>query len=131
MSDHPNAVIVREGFDRFVQGDVAGLVGLFADDAVWHVPGANAMAGDYRGRDEIIAFLRRTAELTGGTYRVELLWVVADDEHTVAVYRAQGVRDGGRSLDIEQALLVELREELWTDIRAQPLDQPAFDAFWS
>lgn len=131
MSGHPNAEIVREGFDRFVQGDVAGLVGLFSDDAVWHVPGANAMAGDYRGRDEIIAFLRRTAELTGGTYRVELLWVVADDEHTVAVYRAQGERDGGRSLDIEQALLVELQDGRWTDIRAQPLDQPAFDAFWS
>ena len=130
MSDHPNAAVVREGFDRFVQGDIAGLVGLFADDAVWHVPGANAMAGDYRGRDEIIAFLRRTAELTGGTYRVELLWVVADDEHTVAVYRAQGERDG-RMLDIEQALLVELRDGLWTDIRAQPLDQPAFDAFWA
>ncbi len=131
MSTHPNAAIVREGFDRFVQGDVAGLVGLFADDAVWHVPGANAMAGDYRGRDEISAFLRRTAELTGGTYRVQLLWVVADDEHTVAVYRARGERDGGRALDIEQALLIELRSGLWSDIRAQPLDQAAFDAFWA
>jgi ketosteroid isomerase-like protein len=47
MTAHPNAAIVREGFDRLVQGDVAGLVGLFADDAVWHVPAANAMAGDY------------------------------------------------------------------------------------
>jgi len=131
VSTHPNAAIVREGFDRFVQGDVAGLVGLFADDAVWHVPGANAMAGDYRGRDEINAFLRRTAELTGGTYRVQLLWVVADDEHTVAVYRARGERDGGRALDIEQALLIELRSGLWSDIRAQPLDQAAFDAFWA
>jgi uncharacterized protein len=131
VTTHPNAAIVREGFDRFVQGDVAGLVGLFADDAVWHVPGTSAMAGDYRGRDEIGAFLRRTAELTGGTYRVELLWVVADDEHTVAVYRARGERDDGRSLDIEQALLIELRKGLWSDIRAQPLDQAAFDAFWA
>jgi ketosteroid isomerase-like protein len=130
VSVHPNADVVREGFDRFVQGDVGGLLGLFADDAVWHVPGSNAVAGDYRGRDEIVAFLRRTAELTGGTYRVELLWVVADDEHTVAVYRAQGERDGGRTLDIEQALLIELRDGLWADIRAQPLDQGAFDAFW-
>ena len=129
MSTHPNATVVREGFDRFVRGDVAGLLELFADDAVWHVPGANAVAGDYRGRDEIIAFLRRTAELTGGTYRVELLWVVADDEHTAAVYRAQGEREG-RTLDIEQALLIELRDGLWVDIRAQPLDQAAFDAFW-
>ena len=130
MSEHLNAAIVREGFDRFVQGDVAGLVGLFADDAVWHVPGTNPMSGDYRGRDEIVAFLRRTAELTGGTYRVELLWVVADDEHTVAVYRARGERDG-RALDIEQALLIDLRDGLWTDIRAQPLDQAGFDAFWA
>jgi ketosteroid isomerase-like protein len=131
VSTHPNVAIVREGFDRFVKGDVAGLLGLFADDAVWHVPGANAMAGHYRGRDEIIEFLRRTAEVTGGTYRVELLWVVADDEHTVAVYRARGERDDGRSLDIEQALLIDLRNGLWSDIRAQPLDQAAFDAFWA
>ena len=100
---HPNAAVVREGFDRFVKGDVAALVGLFADDAVWHVPGSNAMAGEYRDRDEIVASLRRTAELTGGRYRVELLWVVADDEHTVAVYRAQGEREG-RTLEVEQAL---------------------------
>jgi ketosteroid isomerase-like protein len=131
LSTHPNAAIVREGFDRFVQGDVAALLGLFADDAVWHVPGANAMAGEYRGRDEIIAFLRRTAELTGGTYRVELLWVVADDEHVVAVYRARGERDRRQALDIEQALLIALHNRLWSDIRAQPLDQAAFDAFWA
>jgi ketosteroid isomerase-like protein len=130
LGEHPNATLVRSGFERFVQGDVAGLIGLFADDAVWHVPGTNAVAGDYRGREEIVAFLRRTAELTGGTYRVELLWVVADDEHTVAVYRAQGEREG-RGLDIEQALLIQLRDGLWIDIRAQPLDQAAFDAFWA
>jgi ketosteroid isomerase-like protein len=131
VSAHPNAELVREGFDRFVRGDVTGLVGLFAADAVWRVPGSNAMVGDYRGRDEILTFLRRTAELTGGTYRVELLWVVADDEHTVAVYRARGQREGRRSLDIQQALLIELRDGLWADIRAQPLDQAAFDAFWA
>ncbi len=130
MSEHPNAAVTRAGFDRFVGGDVAGLLELFADDAVWHVPGANAMSGDYRGRDEIIRFLRRTSELTGGTYRVEPLWVVADDEHVVAVYRARGERKG-RSLDIEQALLVGVRAGLWVDIRAQPLDQAAFDVFWA
>jgi hypothetical protein len=89
------------------------------------------MTGEYHGRGEILAFLRRTAELTAGTYRVDLLWVVADDVHTVAVYRARGERDGRAPLDIEQALLVELREGLWTKIRAQPFDQEAFDAFWA
>jgi uncharacterized protein len=89
------------------------------------------MAGEYRGHDEILAFLRRTAELTARTYRVDLLWVLADGAHTVAVYRARGERDGRAPLDIEQALLVELREGLWADIRAQPLDEQAFNVFWA
>jgi hypothetical protein len=56
---------------------------------------------------------------------------VADDAHLVAVYRALGKRPDGRALDIEQALLVELEGGQWKVVRAQPLDQPAFDAFWN
>jgi ketosteroid isomerase-like protein len=130
MSEHPHAAAARRGFEDFVRGDVTALLSLFAPDAVWHVPGANAMTGDYRGLQEIGAFLRRTRELTNGTYAVDLLWAVADDDHLVAVYRARGEREG-RTLDIEQALFVEVEGGLWSDIRAQPLDQAAFDAFWA
>ena len=131
MSEHPNATRAREGFEGFVQGDLPALLAVFADDAVWHVPGTMPLSGAHHGRDAIVAFLRRTAELTGGTYRVELLWTVADDAHLVAVYRALGERPDGRALDIEQALLVELEGGQWKVVRAQPLDQPAFDAFWN
>ena len=131
MSEHPNATRAREGFERFVQGDLPALLDLFADDAVWHVPGSMPLSGEHRGREAIIAFLRATAELTGGTYRVELLWTVADENHLVAVYRAVGERRDGRRLDIEQALLVELEDGRWKLVRAQPLDQAAFDAFWN
>jgi uncharacterized protein len=130
MSEHPNATRAREGFERFVQGDLPALLDLFANDAVWQVPGSMTLSGKHRGRDAIIDFLRGTAELTGGTYRVELLWTVADDAHLVAVYRAVGARPDGRELDIEQALLVELEDGRWKFVRAQPLDQTAFDVFW-
>ena len=131
MSEHPSVSAARRGFESFRSGDGQVLVELFHSEAVWHVPGANAMAGDYRGLEEIVPFLRRTRELTDGTYDVELLWAVADDEHLVAVYRARGERPDGRELDIEQALLVELDGARWRDICAQPLDQRAFDAFWT
>ena len=130
MSEHPSVAAARRGFESFSGGDGRVLLELFQPDAVWHVPGTNAMAGDYRGLDEIVPFLRRTRELTNRTYDVELLWAVGDDEHLVAVYRARGEREGRKSLDIEQALVIELRDGLWADIRAQPLDQVAFDAFW-
>ena len=131
MSEHPNATRARVGFERFVQGDLPALLDLFTEDAVWHVPGSMSLSGAHRGRDAIIAFLRGTAELTAGSYRVELLWTVADDDHLVAVYRALGGRPDGRTLDIEQALLVELENERWKVVQAQPLDQAAFDAFWN
>jgi uncharacterized protein len=130
MREHPHAAAARRGFEDFVRGEVGALLGLFAPDAVWHVPGANAMTGDYHGLEEIGAFLRRTAELTGGSYEVDLLWAVADDDHLVTLYRARGEREG-RSLDIEQALFIRVENGLWQDIRAQPLDQAAFDAFWA
>jgi uncharacterized protein len=131
VTDHPNLRRLREGFEGFRRGDVRALLDLFAADAVWHVPGANAMAGDYRGPDEIVAFLRRTGELTAGTYQVDLLWALADEEHAVVVYRARGRRPDGRELDVEQALLVEIDGGSWRDVRAVPFDQAAFDAFWA
>jgi hypothetical protein len=131
VSEHPSVEAARRGFESFRGGDGTVLLELFQPDAVWHVPGTNAMAGDYCGLEEIVPFLRRSRELTNGTYDVELLWAVGDDEHLVAVYRARGERPGREPLDIEQALLIELREGLWSEIRAQPLDQAAFDAFWA
>ena len=95
------------------------------------MPGANATAGEHRGLEEIVPFLRRTRELTDGTYDVELLGPSA----TTSIWwpstgRVASVRTGGE-LDIEQALLVELDGARWRDICAQPLDQRAFDAFWT
>lgn len=130
MNEHPHAAAARRGFDDFRRGDVSALLALFAPDAVWHVPGDNAMSGSYRGLEEIGPFLRRTRELTNGTYQVELLWAVADDDRLIALYRARGERDG-RTLDIEQALFITVDDGRWREIRAQPLDEAAFDRFWA
>lgn len=59
-----------------------------------------------------------------------LRWSLADDEHAVAVYRAQG-RRLGRELDIDQVLLIEHELGVWRHITAIPSDPPAFEAFWA
>ena len=105
------------------------MLDLFADDAIWHVPGAMALSGTSTGGDAIIAFLRRTAELTGGTYRVELLWTVADDEHLVAVYRARGERRTAASSTSSRRSWSSSRAAAGRSARAAAR-QPAFDAFW-
>jgi ketosteroid isomerase-like protein len=102
---------------------------VIAEDAVWRVPGTTAVSKEYRGRHEIFDLFRETRRLTDGTYRSELRWALADGEHAVAVYRARGSRLG-REIDIEQALLIGLREGRWQEILALPTDPAAFEAFW-
>jgi ketosteroid isomerase-like protein len=126
---HPNAVLLERLFGAFGNDAMAVARGI-AEDAVWRVAGANAMSGEYRGRDAILRFLRETLLLTGGTYRTELRYVVADDERAVAVYRARGERDA-RSIDIDQALFCVVRDGLLAEITAVPFDAAAFDAFWA
>jgi uncharacterized protein len=58
------------------------------------MPGRSPLSGEHRGVDDILDFFARTMELTGGTFRVELHDVVANDEHAVALYVARGEREG-------------------------------------
>jgi len=127
--EHPNAARVRRVFDAFVGGDTRALLEVIDEAAVWHVPGTAPVSRTYCGRKDIFELFRLTRRLTGGTYRSELRWALADDERAVAVYRARGTR-GERSLDIEQALLIGLRDGRWTEVTAVATDPIAFEAFW-
>ena len=126
---HPNAEILERAFSAFGR-DALVVARTLADDIVWRVPGTNAMSGDYVGRDAVLQFLRQTLVLSGGTYRTELRYVVADDGRAVAVYGARGEREG-RTLDIDQALFCVIRDGRIADVTAVPFDFPAFDAFWA
>jgi ketosteroid isomerase-like protein len=121
---------VRRVFAAFTGGDPHVLGELIAEDAVWRVAGTVPVSQTYRGRHEIFELFRSTRRLTNGTYRSELRWAVADELHAVAVYRATGQREG-RSLDIDQVLLITLEDGRWVEIDALPTDPGAFETFWS
>src|SRR5437764_1310250 len=94
-----------------------------ADDVVWRVPGETPMSGEYRGREDVLRFLRETRVQSDNTYRTELRYVVADDGHAVAVYRAWGERRG-RTLDIEQALFCGVGAG-WNEIEFRAFGVPS------
>jgi ketosteroid isomerase-like protein len=120
---------IHRVFDAFGGGDARALVEVIAEDAVWRVVGNASVSREYRGREEIFGLFRETRRLTGGTYLSELRWALAGGEHAVAVYRARG-RRLGRELDIDQVLLITLRDGRWQEVLALPTDPDAFEAFW-
>jgi len=125
-----NADVVRRLFDAFARRDGFGLRGVFAEDAVWRVPGESVMAGTYEGREAIFRFLGRLPKETNGTYTSRLIDVLASDDRAAALYRASGERHG-RRLDLDQLLLFQLRDGLLTDVLALPSDPATFEAFWA
>ena len=129
-SSADNEAVVRRIFAAFEQKDGFRLRGLFAEDAVWHVPGKSVMAGTYRGREAIFGFLGRLPKETGGTYTSRLIDVLASDERAAALYRASGTRHG-RQLDLDQLLLFRFDGVLVRDVLALPTDPAAFEAFWA
>ena len=125
-----NEAIVRRIFDAFEKKDGFRLRGLFAEDAVWQVPGESVMAGRYQGREAIFGFLGRLPKETGGTYTSRLIDVLASDERAAALYRASGTRYG-RQLDLDQLLLFRFDGGLIREVLALPSDPAVFDAFWA
>jgi ketosteroid isomerase-like protein len=121
---------IRRVFDAFRGGDPRALFDVIAVDAVWIVNGTVPVAQEYNGRERIFELFRETRRLTDGTYLSTLKWQLSDDAHAVAVYRAQGERLG-RTLDIDQVLLIEHENGIWHHITAIPSDPPAFERFWA
>jgi hypothetical protein len=131
MSEHPNAARIRALFAAFRERDVASIHAVLAPDAVWHFPGTRGqLAGSRRGHGEIFAFLARVAQLSEGSFGLELEDVIANDTHAVAFFRGHG-RRAGRTLDNPTCLKIRLRDgqavELWEFV----WDLPEVDAFWA
>jgi uncharacterized protein len=98
MTEHPNVEHARRGYDAFAKGDLVALGELMADDIVWHVKGAGPLNGDYRGRDQVFAFFGRLAEETGGTFRLDVHDILANDDHTATLATLSTSR-GGKSIE--------------------------------
>lgn len=131
ITEHPNAVRIRELFAAFRSGDVAVVRAIIPEHAVWHFPGRRGqLAGTHIGRDAIFAFLLNVRALTDNTFHLDLIDVLANDTHAVALFRGHGHRQG-KTLDnptclrmqIERGQVVEVWEFVW--------DLFAVDDFWS
>ncbi len=130
MAEHPNATLLRNGYEAFNKGDMGTLREMFSEDSSWHVPGNNLLSGEHRGRDAVFALFARIAELSGGTYRAELHDTLANDEHAVGLARATGSRQG-KQLDSRDVAIYPVSTGKITEAWTFAEDPRVTDEFWS
>ncbi len=126
---HPNAELVGRGYEAFGRGDLDAVMELFADDIVWHIPGRNPLAGDYRGKEGVMAFFGKLMEETGGTFRLSVHDIAATDRHALVIVDNHLERNG-KSYDSNAIHVWHLRDGKAEIFRAVPIDAYADDAFW-
>lgn len=126
---HPNEDLLRKGFEAFGKGDLDTVQGLFADDIVWHVPGNSQVSGDYKGQGEVMGWLGKNAELSGGTLRVEVHDILANDEHAVALFTVSAQREG-KSLRDNAVQVAHISGGKVTESWTHAGDQQTVDEFW-
>ena len=127
---HPNAELLRGGYDAFAKGDIPRVLEIFAEDIAWHVPGRSPLSGDYRGHQEVVGFFAKAMELSGGTLRVEADEILADGERIIALTTVSAERDG-RSWSSPEVHVWRVQDGRAITFREFQGDQEAEDRFWS
>jgi ketosteroid isomerase-like protein len=111
--------------------DSSAVRAVLTDDIEWHVPGANAIAGDYRGIDAVLDYFARRRDLARGTFRMHPRDIlVGDGDHIAALTDGTATIDGAEH-SWSTVGLYRLRGDRICACWLLPLDPAAFDAIWS
>lgn len=130
MTEHPNAKLVRRGYEAFASGDFETLGDLMDSEVVWHEPGRSPLGGDYHGREGVLELLRKFGELSGGTFSFDLVDVLTTADRAVALHELTA-RRGDRVLDMASAVEFEIHRGKITEVTVYHDDTYHFDEFWS
>jgi uncharacterized protein len=131
MGEHANVQRVRDAYDAFARADLDGALKDLADDAVFHFGGQGPLSGDKRGRAEIEKALIAIFELTGGTQKLEITDIFADDQHAVVRLHETATRTDGATLAIDEAHVLTIDGDgKITNLWDLPVDADAHDAFF-
>jgi len=116
--------------EMYAGGELGPVTDLLAPDVVWHVPGTNPIAGDYRGRDAVLGYFRLRRELAGGAIRVTTAGEAHHDEALVQLADGRASL-GGEDVVWRTAGVYRVASGTIAEAWLVPLDSEHFDRVWS
>jgi ketosteroid isomerase-like protein len=129
MSDS-NATIIRKAYEDFARGDVPAVFAAFDERIAWHVPGHSPLSGDYNGHDQIGGFFRRTMELSGGVFSIDVHQVLAEDDLVVALTTVKARRNN-IAASFPEVHVWRMKDGKAIEFREYQGDEQREDRFWS
>lgn len=133
--DDGNAALVRRFHELqsafYGGGQIEPLVDLLCEDVRWHVPGRNAISGDYAGRDDVLGYFRRRREVARARFRLDVREVVATGEIVFQLVAGIVERAGDTTRTWETAGVLRVCGGRISECWMVPFDQHLFDEIWA
>ena len=82
---HPNAKLLEKFYAQFLKGEIAEALSACDDKITFQVMGKSKVAGKYNKQTYVSEFLPRLAELSNGTFSLEVHDIMASDQHAVVL----------------------------------------------
>jgi uncharacterized protein len=121
--------VIRSFYEAFAEGRLEFIRDeLLADDVVFHVPGRGTLAGEYRGKDEVLNYLSKVAE--AGTVVLKPSSFLSGDGHIAVVLDVEGSREN-RRLDERGMQLFQVAGGKVTRRWSYPPESYATDEYFS
>jgi uncharacterized protein len=135
MSVHVTPEHVGNAYKVLGTGDRSLCAEFWDEDMVWLVPGHNQLSGWKYGLDGFLGFMARVGELSGGSFHMQVITIMTNDDYSCDVTNNQGTRanDPSKKLNIDVAHVLRWRDGkviagkggIFGDGTAQ------YDEFWS
>jgi ketosteroid isomerase-like protein len=127
MVDERDVEIVRTGYDAFVAGDVKWLNEHMHQNVVWHMGGNNPLSGDYRGREEVLAFLAKSVQTAIPEFAIHD--IAGGEDHVVTLIEATWRRPDGETFESKAVQVFHLDGGVALESWFLVEDQAGLDAF--
>lgn len=126
-TEEANLKLIRDYYAAYATGDPEALRPFLAEDVVWRIPGHHPLAGDKKGRDEVIAFFRGLAK---GKFKAEPIFFQASGDLVVDIHRGWSNVGAGPEVDQFYALMFRIHDGRIIEAQNFLTDMHASDAFF-
>ena len=125
-----NHELIERAYSAFAKGDIPTVLQVLDEKILWHVPGRGPLSRDYRGHQEVLGFFQHFTELSGGTFRIKVDDILANDERVIVLVTESAERKG-RKWSSPQVHAWTVKNGKASTFWQYQGDQQTEDEFWS
>jgi len=116
----------------YTGGSLDPVLELLAADINWHVPGRSPIAGNHRGREQVIDYFEKRRRLAGATMGIRPGEVIVEGDAVAQFVKGSAMLDGeGASWQTIGIYRVNVQRKWIHEVWLVPLDSELFDRIWS